>query len=91
MTQTERIRSELQKASSLLSTADYLTKRGRLVSIAALGDIVSNICREVADAGYDNCRPLKPQMSELVERLEAYGGELERRFGGLETDAADGE
>lgn len=91
MTDTEYIREELLKAVSLLSTADYLTKRGRLVSVAALGDMVADICRRIAEAGYEECTPLKPMICDLTERIDAFGAELERRYGFLHAAAADGE
>lgn len=91
MTDTEYIREELLKAVSLVSTADYLTKRGQLVSIASLKEMIADICRDVAEAGYEECAPLKPMMKDLTERIEAFGNELEERYGFLNSQPTDGE
>ena len=90
MADTEHVREELLKAVSLLSTADYLTKKGRLVSIAALGGMVADICRGFAEAGDEERAPLEPLLRDLMKRVDAFGAELERRYAFLHT-TADGE
>lgn len=83
MTDTEDIRTELEKASALLSTASHLMQGGQLVSIASLERMVSLICSSIGEAGYGNCIPLKPSMAALLERIEKFGGEMQNHYGFL--------
>lgn len=87
MTETQDIRTELEKAFSLLTAASGLMREGRLVSIASLKRMVDSICRSADEAGYAACLPLKASMASLLEEIDAFGKEMEHQYGFLKPDA----
>ncbi|MGN1080429.1 MAG: hypothetical protein ACI4TE_09700 [Alphaproteobacteria bacterium] len=87
MTQTQRIRTETEKALALLSTATDLINSGRLVSIASLNGMIDTICRLAREEEYADCVCLKPLMLRLAEQIEAFRLAMERQYGFLsQTD-----
>lgn len=89
MTHMQYIRSEMEKASSLLATASDLMKHGRLVSIVSLKRMVDSICTAIHDAGYAECLSIKPMMAELFQQIEAFSEEMHEHYGFLKTAAIE--
>ena len=83
MTQTQRIRTEMEKALALLSTATDLINSGRLVSIASLNGMIDTICRLTEEEGYTRCVSLKPLMIQLNGQIDSFRSAMEQQYGFL--------
>ena len=68
----QHIQTEVDKADALLTTAEDLMSDGRIVSIAALSDIIGNICRLIKEEGYARCRTLKPVLARLSDQIDRF-------------------
>lgn len=90
MTQTQRIRTEMETASALLTTATDLINDGRLVSIASLNGMIDTVCRLSAEAGYAQCVCLKPLMIRLTEQIDSFRSAMESRYGFLSRTDQNG-
>ena len=86
MTQTQRIQTEMEKASALLSTATDLINNGRLVSVASLNGMIDTICRLTEEEGYAHCVSLKPLLIQLNGQIDLFRSAMERQYGFLLTD-----
>ena len=70
MTHLNRIRTELNKACSLLTAAEDLIGSGKIVSIASLSGITAEICLLIKEEGYARCLDFKPLLSNLTEHMD---------------------
>ncbi|MGE5478222.1 MAG: hypothetical protein ACM3Q1_16325 [Bacteroidales bacterium] len=69
-----RLREELDKAASLVLTAQRLLATGTMVDLSALEGKVRTICEQVSRMNREDGRPLVPAMETLIgdlDRLEA--------------------
>lgn len=83
---TEHIRAELEKASSLIAMATMLAKQGRLVSVVSLKNRIRTICEAVRHAGYRQCQPVKKQIKDLMVRVDDFERVMHDRFSYLLED-----
>lgn len=67
------IRNETESAIALLNTAADLTAEGRLVSIRSLKERVAAICSAVKAADSAERTAMKPLITELAEKIDAFG------------------
>ncbi|MGE5514266.1 MAG: hypothetical protein ACM31D_00435 [Bacteroidota bacterium] len=68
------VREELDKAASLVLTAQRLLATGTMVDLSALEGKVRAVCKEVAAMKREEGRPLVPVLETLIgdlNRLEA--------------------
>jgi len=82
MTYTQ-IQAEVDKADALLNTATDLMNSGRIVSIASLSGIVSNICALIKEEGYAQCRTFEPLLIRLSNQMDQIKAVMEKK---LEND-----
>ena len=80
MTHLNRIQTELNKAGALLSAAEELIGKGRIVSIASLADITADICLLIKKEGYSHCLSYKPLLSKLTEQMDRLSALIENRI-----------
>ena len=85
MRQDQQIQTELNKARALLITATDLINSGRIVSIAALSDIVNNICALIKEEGYSQCRPFKPVLTQLSDQMDQFLIAMEKQLKNNDT------
>ncbi len=79
MTQ-QHIQTELNKASALLTAATDLVNDGRIVSIASLCEIVSNICFLIKEEGYAHCQAFKPVLTRLSDQMDQFRADMEKQL-----------
>ena len=72
MTQIQKIQTELDKAGALLSAATDLIKRGNIVSIAYLKDIIGDICALMKENEYADCQVFKPVLKQLSDQMDLF-------------------
>ena len=84
MTQ-QHIQTELNKACALLAAATDLMNDGRIVSIASLCGLVSNICLLIKEEGYARCQTFKPVLTRLSDQMDQFLAAMEKQMehGGL--------
>jgi hypothetical protein len=80
MSDTERVRQELEKAASLVGTARRLLATGTMVDLAALEGKVRTICRGVIDLGLEDSQPLRPDMEALIVDLDLLAEAIRDRY-----------
>ncbi|MDO8605379.1 MAG: hypothetical protein Q7R40_02475 [Phaeospirillum sp.] len=80
MTPSERVRLDLEKASSLVETARRLLATGTMVDLAALEGRVRNICRDAASLGRDDGRSLRPDLETLISDLDLLADAIRDRY-----------
>ncbi len=76
----ERVRQELEKASSLVGTARRLLATGTMVDLAALEGKVRMICRGVVDLGREDGQSLRPDMEALIADLDLLAAAIRDRY-----------
>ena len=80
MSDSERVRQELDKAMSLVGTARRLLATGTMVDLAALEGKVQTICRGVAELGREDGRGLCPDMEALISDLDLLAAAIRDRY-----------
>ncbi|TAN76268.1 MAG: hypothetical protein EPN20_02210 [Magnetospirillum sp.] len=76
----ERVRQELEKASSLVGTARRLLATGTMVDLAALEGKVRTICCGVVDLGREDGQSLRPDMEALITDLDRLAAAIRDRY-----------
>lgn len=86
MTHLNRIQTELNKAGALLSAAEELIGKGRIVSIASLADITAGICSLIKEEGYAHCLAFKPLLSNLTEHMDRLYALIEKQINDTDNE-----
>ncbi|MCR6632650.1 MAG: hypothetical protein NVV74_22875 [Magnetospirillum sp.] len=73
------VREELDKAASLVLTAQRLLTTGTMVDLSALEGKVRRICERLAAMEREDGRPLVPVMESLIGDLDRLAEAIQQR------------
>jgi len=79
MSAAESVREELEKAASLVTTAQRLLATGTMVDLSALEGKVRSVCNQLTEMRREEGRPLMPVMEALILDLDRLGEAIEER------------
>ncbi len=79
MSAADQVRQELEKAASLVTTAQRLLATGTMVDLSALEGKVRFVCAALDGMDRDEGRPLRPVMEALITDLDRLGDAIRER------------
>ncbi|MDA8230555.1 MAG: hypothetical protein M0006_04370 [Magnetospirillum sp.] len=79
MNAADRVREDLEKASSLVTTARRLLATGTMVDLSALEGKVRQVCSTVSGMERDQGRPLAQAMEALIADLDRLADAIRER------------
>jgi len=80
MSAADQVREELEKATSLVTTARRLLATGTMVDLSALEGKVRTVCTALGDMKREDGRPLKPAMEALIDNLDRLDEAIRERY-----------
>jgi hypothetical protein len=86
----QRLREELEKAASLVTTAHRLLATGTMVDLSALEGKVRLICETLAAGAGDEGKSLRPGMEALIADLDRLAEAIRQRYDPLAAQLGAG-
>lgn len=84
------VRAEIQKVSSLVTTARRRIADGKLVDLSALEGRVSALSDVLRGVGADDAEPVRESVSAIMENLDRLEGDLTAQYEAVARELESG-